>query len=245
MVAVSRREPLRRVAFVCTARRFWYAALVEERHRLSAARARQSIQRGLHHPSQFRAALLRVPSSSRDAWVDLVLGLDENELPEDSPELPRGCVPYLPCSADALLRVVHQAEVQASDVFVDIGSGLGRAATLVHLLTGASAIGLEIQPTLVLASRDLASRLLLTHVPCIEGDAAELTEFVMIGTVFFLYCPFSGHRLAKVLDDLESIARTRMLRICCVDLPLPLRDWLTPDPVSLGDLAVYRSTLHP
>jgi SAM-dependent methyltransferase len=141
--------------------------------------------------------------------------------------------------------MVDQAGVHASDVFVDIGSGLGRAAVLVHLLTGAGAIGIEIQPALVAAARELASRLLLPRVPCIEGDAADLTAYVTTGTVFFLYCPFGGERLVKVIDHLESLARTRMLRICCVDLPLPAREWLTPDPELCGDLAIYRSTLHP
>ena len=45
--------------------------------------------------------------------------------------------------------------MQASDVFVDVGSGLGRAAALVHLMTGARAIGLEVQPALVAAARDI------------------------------------------------------------------------------------------
>ncbi|HKU40708.1 MAG TPA: hypothetical protein VJR89_21255 [Polyangiales bacterium] len=169
-----------------------------------------------------------------------MLGLDE--LPEDGPELPQGCVPYLPCSVDALLRVIDEAGVHAEDVFVDIGSGLGRAAALVHLLTGAGAIGLEIQPALARAARNLASRLCLSRVPCIEGDAAELAGYMSIGTVFFLYCPFGGERLVKLLEQLASIARTRTLRVCCVDLTLPARDWLKPDPVRFGDLAVYRST---
>src|SRR4029078_9775031 len=102
------------------------------------------LERGQHDPSMFRAALLRVPPTERDAWLDLVLRL--GELPDDGPALPRDCVPYLPCPVDALLRIVDQAPVRASDVFVDVGSGLGRAAALVHLLTGAATIGLEIQP---------------------------------------------------------------------------------------------------
>jgi hypothetical protein len=61
--------------------------------------------------------------------------------------------------------------------------------------------------------------------------------------VFFLYCPFSGGRLEQLLDDLEPIARTRRIRVCTVDLPLPARAWLTlVSPPSL-DIAVYRSTL--
>lgn len=185
---------------------------------------------------------MSVPASARDAWLDLVLGLDE--LPADGPELPRGCVPYLPCPVDALLRVVDHAGVRASDVFVDIGSGLGRATALVHLLTSAGAIGLEIQTELAVAARKLAASLSLDRVACIQGDAATLTSFVPVGTVFFLYCPFGGEYLERVLDQLESIARTRELRICCVDMPRPARNWLKPEGEPFADLAIYRSSLH-
>jgi hypothetical protein len=84
----------------------------------------------------------------------------------------------------------------------------------------------------------------LDRVPCIQGDAAALTSFVTVGTVFFLYCPFGGEHLEKVLDQLASIACTRELRICCVDMPLPARDWLKPFGAPFADLAIYRSTLH-
>jgi precorrin-6B methylase 2 len=143
-----------------------------------------------------------------------------------------------------LLRVVEQAAIGPSDVFVDIGAGVGRAATLVHLLTGASAIGIEIQPGLVRAARSLSSRLGLPRVPCVQGDAADIAAHMTIGTVFFLYCPFSSGRLAKVLDALEPIARTRMLRVCCVNLPRLDRPWLTGEPILSEDLTVYRSSLH-
>lgn len=190
----------------------------------------------------FRAALMSVPAHERDAWLDLLLGL--GPIPDDGPELPRGCVPYLPCCVDALLRMVEHADVQASDVFVDIGSGVGRAAALVHLLTGAAAIGLEVQPNLVHTARELAARLHGLRYSPVEGDAVRLTGYITIGSIFFLYCPFSGSRLEQVLDDLEPIARTRQIRICCVDLSLPPRPWLTLAAPPCEDLAVYRSTLH-
>jgi SAM-dependent methyltransferase len=207
--------------------------------RESAEHVRALLERGQQDPSTFRAALLSVPPNERDAWLDLVFGL--GELPEDGPELPRDCVPYLPCPVDALLRMVEQAPVRASDVFVDIGSGVGRSAALVHLLTGASGIGLEIQPRLVRAARDLATRLRVSRICSVEGDAAKLAGFMAIGSVFFLYCPFSGDRLAKVLADLEPIARTRAIRVCCVDLPLPPCSWLTLEPQRSGDLTIHRS----
>jgi SAM-dependent methyltransferase len=137
---------------------------------------------------------------------------------------------------------VDEAAVQTDDVFVDIGSGVGRAAALVHLLTGAAAVGIEIQPALVLASRNLGSRSNLRFAP-IEGDAARLAGFIAIASIFFLYCPFSGDRLAKLLDDIEPIAHTREIRICCVDLPLPSRPWLKLISPCVRDLAIYRSTL--
>jgi SAM-dependent methyltransferase len=204
----------------------------------SAESIRSQLESGFWDPQAFRAALLNVPSHERDAWVDRVLGL--HELPEDGPELPRGCVPYLPCSVNALLAVVEHAPVQASDVFVDVGSGLGRAAAFVHLLTGAGAIGVEVQSRLVDAARDLAARFSVSRLSFIEGDAIALTGTITIGSVFFLYCPFSGERLAKVLGDLEAVARTRTIRICCVDLSLPSCEWLTHES-SIDGVAIYRS----
>jgi len=182
---------------------------------------------------------MSVPPAARDAWLDLVLGL--GELPDDGPELPSDCVPYLPCPADVLLRVVDEASIRDSDVFVDVGAGIGRAAACVQLLTGAAAIGLEIQPRLVRAARELAARLHLSRAPFVVGDAVELTGLVPIGTVFFLYCPFGGRRLASWLAALEPIARSKPIRICCVDLTLPPRPWLTCTSIT-GELAIYRST---
>src|SRR5690348_8469755 len=165
-------------------------SIMDDRGRASARRIRFLIERGLVSPSTFRPALLEIAPPERDAWLNLALDLAEP--PDDGPELPRGCVPYLPCPVNALLRMVDEADVRSSEVFVDVGSGVGRAATLVHLLTGAAAIGLEIQPRLASASRDLAARLPVRRVATIEGDATRMAGLLWVGSVFFLYCPFSG-----------------------------------------------------
>jgi SAM-dependent methyltransferase len=199
---------------------------------------RRSLASGEVTPALFRAALTSIAAVESDVWVDRVFGLDD--LPSDGPELPRGCVPYLPCAVERVLRALELAEVQASDVFVDVGSGVGRATALAHLVTGAEAIGIEVQPELVRHARALAERLNAPRVSVIEGDAAELVRQVTSGTVFFLYCPFSGARLERVLSDLRALARTRPIRVCCADLPLPVCSWLGPVSVS-GDLAVYES----
>lgn len=212
---------------------------MEKSHRATAEQMRTLLGRGEHEPSRLRSALLAVPARERDAWLDLALGL--SELPDDDPQLPRGCVPYLPCPVDHLLQIVEHAPVCESDVFVDIGAGLGRATTFVHLLTGASAVGIEIQSELVAVARGVAARLHALRIQWVEGDAAVLAGSMVSGTVFFLYCPFSGERLAKVLADLESIARNRQIRVCCVDLELPARAWLTLEKSPRPGLMIYRS----
>lgn len=200
---------------------------------------RSLLASGRARPEVFRAALTAVSPRNRDAWLDRVLEL--HELPDDGPALPRGCAPYLPCAVDTLIAAVDHAEVCESDVFVDVGAGLGRAAVTAHLLTGASAIGLEIQPELARAAAQLTKAVNTSRVSMLMGDAAELSRHISIGSVFFLYCPFGGERLERLMHDLGAIARRRPIRVCCVDLPLPRCEWLAPVVAPVGPLAVYRS----
>jgi len=62
------------------------------------------------------------------------------------------------------------------------------------------------------------------------------------GTVFFLYCPFSGIRLQRFLDGLEHVARMQPIRVCCVDMPPLETSWLARLPSPSSDVDVYRST---
>lgn len=191
-------------------------------------------------PEQFRAALLLVPYVDRDNWVNGVLGLEE--CAEDGPELPRGCVPYLPCAVDVLSRIAEQVPVRSSDVFIDIGSGVGRAAVLMHLLTGASTIGIEVQGAHVEKARELAERLRLSVVTFVYGDAAENSFAYSAPAVFFLYCPFSGPRLVRFLSQIEKFAQLHEVSICTVDLPLPELPWLEARCID-GDVCIYRSRI--
>jgi hypothetical protein len=208
--------------------------------RADALATREQLARGATDPADFRTRLLAVPPLQRDAWLDLVLGIEG--VPDDGEQLPRGCVPYVPCSVDVLLRMIDAADVGESDVFVDVGSGLGRALLLTHLLTRARALGVEVQPHLVRGARALAAELNLPRCSVHEGDASALLEALAGGSVFFLYCPFSGARLAALLDALEAVAARREIRICAVDLPLPPRCWLTRLALPWDDLAVYLSS---
>ena len=191
-------------------------------------------------PSIFRTELARVLPRDRDAWLDQRWRLAE--IPDDDPELPRGCVPYLPCPVATVLAALDAAEVTSRDVFVDIGSGAGRTVLLARLLSGATCLGLEIQPTLVAAARKSADALGLDRTEFIAGDAADALRLVAHGSVFFLYCPFGGERLERLLDDLQVVAGAHPIRICCVQMPPLVRPWLERLPSATVELEAYRST---
>jgi len=180
----------------------------------------------------FRQRLLKLDPRDRERWVDGLLGIDDLF---DDEDLPPGCVPYLPCSVDVIVRAVDRAKVTASDVFVDVGSGLGRALVLVHWLTGAAAVGLEIQGRLARQAQVIADRLRLDRVRTIHGDAEHLLQTMSQGTVFFFYCPFGEARLTRALAALRPLALVRPLRLCFVDTPVPPLPWLARDPASRDD----------
>ncbi|HUQ07910.1 MAG TPA: hypothetical protein VM261_35690 [Kofleriaceae bacterium] len=188
----------------------------------------------------FRDELLSHSPGARDAWVDRRFGIEE--LPDDGPSLPPLCVPYLPSPVDVILRMIEQADVRESDVFVDIGMGAGRTGALVQLLTGATVVGIEVQPELAQASRELAERLgIAERMSCVVGDASVAVGQIADGSVYYLYCPFGGERLERVLAELEVAAATRPIRVCCLDLPLPPLAWLTLVGAADRDLTVYGS----
>ncbi len=211
---------------------------MKERDRETAERMRALLERGDAGAASFRAALLDVALLDRDEWVDVAFAL--GPLPDDGPELPRGCVPYLQCRVDSLLRAIDLTPIDASDLLVDVGSGAGRAAALIRLLTGASVVGVEVQRALVGPARDLVARLRLDRVSFVAAEVPPLPEPARAGSVFLLNCPFSGERLVRLLAELEPVARVRPIRICCVDLPLPPCSWLVPV-AAAGDVEIHRS----
>ena len=190
-------------------------------------------------PELVRSTLNGVPKEDHDAWLDLLL--DIQEIPNDGVDLPRGCVPYLPCPVSALLGIVEQAGVAATDVFVDVGSGIGRALFFVHLLTGAECVGIEAQSSLMTWATERAARFHLVRTRFIQADAVDLVRTITGGTVFFLYCPFNGELVERFLNGLEGVARTREIRVCCVDMAPLERPWLHNLGSTSPQFDLYRS----
>lgn len=203
------------------------------RHRAQNARA--DIASGALRGAPLFDLLSAIPVLDRDAWIDEALGFPEP--PPDRADLPRGSVPYLPCGAEEILTMVREVPLQAHDELVDLGSGLGRVAILAHLLTGARARGIEIQEHLVQGARARCRELAITEVSFVHANAADVE---LDGSVFFLYTPFGGETLARVLHRLEGVARRRAIVVCAVGLELHA-PWLSPRKTSCASLILYDS----
>ena len=189
--------------------------------RHGALRARAEIVSGRLRGEALLALLLEVPPFDRDAWVDALLGIED--LPEDVPDLPRGAVLYLPCGVDEILATLRELRIRPGDHFVDLGSGLGRVSILFHLLSGVRASGIEIQGPLVESARLRCAALGLTGVSFVHANAADLE---LDGSHFFLYAPFNGELLERVLARLEDVARERPVVVCAVGTELHGVRWL-------------------
>lgn len=203
------------------------------RHQAESARAK--VVSGALRGQALLDLLGTVAPLERDAWVDALLAIEE--LPSDDGVLPPGSVPYLPCGVDEIIATVLEAPLKPDGDFVVLGSGLGRAAILAHLLSGSSVSGIEIQRHLVESARArcaaLGLPLTFTH--------ANAAEVELRGSTFFMYAPFNGDPLRRVLSRLEKLARRNPIVLCAVDVQFHDVAWLSPRPTSRIALTIYDS----
>ena len=152
---------------------------------------------------------------------------------------------YESTPVSALLELVDRVPLTHADRFVDIGSGLGQVALLVHLLTGVEAIGLEVMPAYVDHARCEAASLGIGRVAFRQGDARSAD--LCAGTVYFLYSPFRGEMLRTVLGRLRREACERRLTICSFGpctTQIAAERWLTSEDAEMGHefrLAIFHS----
>lgn len=132
---------------------------------------------------------------------------DPAHIPRDSET-----VMYQPTPARHIFRLIGLTALTASDILVDLGSGLGHVPLMVSICTHARSMGIELEAAYVERAQQCAQGLNLNQVSFIQEDArlADLS----IGTVFYLYTPFIGTILSAVLNRLRREADTRRIRIC-------------------------------
>lgn len=129
---------------------------------------------------------------------------------------------YRPAGWLSLRRILPRREVTDHDVFVDLGSGMGRVVLQAASYPFGKVIGVEISEALHNIARDNIQRnrqrLRCPDVELVHADVLEyeLPEDV---TVVFLYNPFQGEVFDTVVDRLfQSIERhPRRVRIIYVN----------------------------
>jgi len=155
--------------------------------------------------------------SPRDELVDQWLGIrtigwrpavgDEDD--------PNHRVDYLPTSYSVLRRVIKSLDLSNDDIFVDLGSGLGRAVFTANWLGAGRSIGVEIDPSLVTAARaNLSrSRFLKRGIEFVEIGAGAYPQIET--TVIYMYHPFGPATMREVATRIEEGLREkpRQLRI--------------------------------
>ena len=169
--------------------------------------------------------LVALPPEARDAEVERLFNLTPPKGFESPPS--DQMVGYHASHLAFVVRALIAAEVGPDDVFIDIGSGMGKVTTLARVLTGARVRGIEYVGALV----DLAPR--VDGVEYVHGDArqAPLDD----GTVFFLYAPFTGALRREVFARLHAVAKRRGIAVCAMAFDAE-REWLqlrAPDQVWL------------
>ena len=217
---------------------------------------RTGIRRGMVSPGQLRtlfgsncryrpdfSAYLHWGPEAADALAAGVFNSDCPPQPWDGSD--SEMIHYEPTPVSALLELVDRVPLTPADRFVDIGSGLGQVALLVHLLTGVEAIGLEVMPSYVNQARLQTAKLGIAGVAFRQGDARSAD--LCAGTVYFLFSPFRGEMLQTVIRRLRREACARQLTICsfgpCTE-QIAAERWLTLEDAGMNHvfrLAVFRS----
>lgn len=153
------------------------------------------------------------PGVDYDALDELIGGIFQFRQPSPPPPHPGPeMVFYQPTPVRHILEMIRLSKLRAEDVLIDLGSGLGHVPILASILTGARAVGIEINTALVNSARACAHCLRLDRVEFFEVDAREAD--LADGTLFFLYTPFTGSILENVLQRLPQKSAHRPIRIC-------------------------------
>ncbi len=148
----------------------------------------------------------------RDHQYDQEFGITSSPQPQltatslTSPEL----VHYQAVSYSDMRELLQLLAIGPSDVFLDYGSGMGRAVCLAATYPFRTVIGVELSPELCEIARHNLSRargkLRCRDVRILEADAADY-EPPGEASIFFFFNPFCGSVLARVLYNIARSVR--------------------------------------
>jgi hypothetical protein len=214
-----------------------FARAVSLRKRLAAANAaiysaiRKDIQQGNADGLRDWVDLCRqaldasAPGLGYDHLDDLIAGVLQIPDPVEVIRPGHEQVFYQPTPVRHVLAMIEQSGLSEDDVLVDFGSGLGQLCIVASILSGARAIGIEIEHAYTESARECVRKLRLSRIEFLQADAREAD--LSRGTVFHLYTPFTGSILRTVLDRLRHESTERPIKVCTLG---PCTDTVAREP---------------
>jgi hypothetical protein len=164
--------------------------------------------------------------------IDAVLGVAregrENEL---LPKRDENCWYYIPSSTGAVMELINRVTVSRNMVVYDIGSGWGKPAMLLALLTGANVVGVDWEPSYCAKATEAAAKLNIDNARFVCADVRDVD--LIDGDVFYLFHPFEGDVLEDFLDTVLMRVALQKPIIVVFEGPgrkrLRSRTWLVED----------------
>jgi len=149
----------------------------------------------------------------------------------------KGEVPFIPTPAKVVDRMLELAEVKATDVIYDIGSGDGRIVIQAAKKYGVRSVGIEIAGELIDRSRSRAGAEGVDHLVKFRQEDA-LNADIAEATVVTLYMfPDFNNKLAPKLRKLKSGARV-------VSHDFGIEGWAPTKTETVADTRFHTHTLY-
>lgn len=163
--------------------------------------------------SGLRQTLVIIWSVIVDLWFDFRYGTDtfrrvpQGQIETDSENIVHSAN-YGASKAVPFMRLMRRLKLPHDAVFLDLGSGKGRAVMLAARYGFRKVIGVEFSGALCEKARDNLQRF-LRKCPCraqIEIIESDVTKHNLRDdeTVFFMFDPFDGPVLAQVLHNIRA-----------------------------------------
>jgi SAM-dependent methyltransferase len=148
--------------------------------------------------------------------TDTMRWVNRNELDTRSANQSHSA-PYRATKVGPLLDLLNKLQLPRTSTFVDIGSGKGRVLLIASQYGFRKVVGIEFSGELCATARknvELFFRKATRHSP-IEVIEADATEYKFQGEdqVFFMYNPFDGFILAKVIENLRRSLEANPRRV--------------------------------
>lgn len=185
---------------------------------------RAKLEAGAYTPSDFRAQIADIRDYDLDGWARRLFGL--YDVPANTIEYTSEMVGHVTTHTIQVLEMA--SEMGPSDVFYDLGCGVGFVSILLSWLTGAKSVGIELEPAYVELARARAAAVgVQGRVRFVHGDLRE--QSYDEATAIFMFYPCRGAMLDAVLAKIEAGVRGRNVKLYSLGLSsaaLVARPWV-------------------